>query len=372
MDDKRLYMPESTPYYCSERAWLDHLRIMAELPYSSWALMPSIVSVLRQHFSWDFIAFGWDDKQTLQPLGYWARPIVGEILKTYADNFSKFAQDMPLDIMLESHGRVLRMAEESPEYEQTQLYKDLLAPYGVRWGMAVPVYLGEDGLGFFGVFRKQAHGRYEDADQDRMDKVSIALSDLDRRQNPLASLPPAEYREAVTATMLLHKDGRILAQSPAAHDMLFLSRNTGMGSPEWVRQDWYALPPEASEVVGEMFADDATTLRREVRQLKPWGRFDFVLEKMPFPSEGNSIVNVIIRHHEPLDIAIARGLWGWPLSPQEKRILIASARNPSRSQLAQALGLAEGTLKSYINEMQNRFQVKSRQELIDRIVHVAA
>jgi DNA-binding CsgD family transcriptional regulator len=330
--------------------------------------MPAITSVLREHIDWDLISFGWDDRATLRPLSYWAEPIVGEILQHYVENFGKFAQEVPLQAMLDSNGHLLRTAETFPEYEQSSLYLDLLEPYGVRWGMSVPIYLGEAEVGFFGIFRRRESGCYADADQERLDKAALALSDLDRCHNPLAALPVPGNREAMLASMLIDREGRILGLSRNARNILFLARREGMGPPDWARSDWQALPPEVTTQVEALFAStEHQALEMELRL--PWGRFDFVLEKMELVGEpAEAVVNVIIRHHEPLDIAVARALWGWPLSPQEKRILVASARNPGRAELAAALGLAEGTLKQYINELQSRMGVASRQELIERVL----
>lgn len=360
--------PTSNAYYTSERAWLDHLRIMAELPYPSRALVPAMVSVLREHLDWHLIAFGWDERATLKPLSYWAEPIVGEILRHYVENFGKFAQEVPLQAMLDSKGHLLRAAVTMPEYEQSSLYRDLLEPYGVRWGMSMLVYLGEEEVGFFGLFRRREFGPYTDADQERLDKVALALGDLDRRHNPLAALPEPGNREAMLASLLIGHDGRILALSRNVRNILFLARREGMGPPDWARSDWQALPPEVTTQVEALFVTE-DCVAREVKLRLPWGGFDFVLEKMDLTGDRpETVVNVVIRHHEPLDIAVAQALWGWPLSPQEKRILVASARNPGRAELAAALGLTEGTLRHYINELQSRMGVASRQELIERVL----
>jgi DNA-binding CsgD family transcriptional regulator len=272
--------------------------------------------------------------------------------------------------MLQSRGRLMREGTASEDFEQSRIYSELLRHYGVRWGLCATVHFGEgSAAGFLSIYRAREAGPYSEADQVRLDKVAAVMCDFDRQANPLAKLPAAGYREAVTSSLLLHRDGRILGQSPEARDMLFLARRTGMGPPEWTRPDWHALPAEVSVVVEEMFAETAPSLRRELLQKLDWGRFDFVLEKMPLALDGvEPIISVTIRHHEPLDIAVARSLWGWPFSPQEKRILIASARNPGRAQLAQTLGLAEGTLKEYINDLQSRMGVASRQEMIDRVL----
>lgn len=342
---------------------------MAELPYPSRALMPGIAMVLREHLDWDLISFGWDDRASLKPLSYWAEPIVGEILQHYVENFGKFAEEVPLQAMLDSNGHLLRTAETYPEYERSSLYRDLLQPYGVRWGMSVPVYLGETEVGFFGIFRRRERGPYGDADQARLDKVALALGDLDRRHNPLAGLPAPASREAMLASVLIGRDGGLLALSRNARNILFLARREGMGPPDWARADWRALPPEVAAPARELLATHDGDACREVRLRLPWGGFDFVVEKMELAGERpETVLNVVIRHHEPLDIAVARALWGWPLSPQEKRILIASARNPGRAELAAALGLTEGTLRHYINELQSRMGVSSRQALIERVL----
>lgn len=75
-----------------------------------------------------------------------------------------------------------------------------------------------------------------------------------------------------------------------------------------------------------------------------------------------------IRYFEPIDITVARRLAGWPLSPKEKRILIASARNPAQHQLADALGITVNTLKSYNNEMVSRLGVESRHSRISALL----
>lgn len=368
--NKPSFPPESTSHYTSERAWLEHLRIMAELPYPSWLLAPAIAKVLRAHLNWDLIVFGWDDKETLQPTDFWAEPVRGDLFQRYMANLGNYVEEVPIRPLLETRGRIYRMAEVDPRYEESAIYKEFFEPYGVRWGMVVPVHLGEDGLAFLGLMRRRTGGRYSDADQDRLDRVSIALSDLDRRHNPMASLLPASFREATIATMMLRRDGRIVAQTREASNILFMARHTGLGSPEWIRTDRHALPPEVAEAVEVLLASEMATRTQEIRLRLPWGAFDFLLEKVMF-GDGEPMVNIAIRHHEPQDITVARALWGWPLSPQEKRIVVASTRNPSHAELAGALGLTVGTLKHYINKIQTRMQVDSRQALIDRILSSA-
>lgn len=359
----------ATGYYLSERAWLDHLRMMAELPYPSWLLIPSLAKVLRAHLDWDLIILGWDEKETLQPTDLWAEPVRGELFQRYMSSLGQYVEEVPIRPLLETRGRIFRMAETHPDYEKSMLYREFFEPYGVRWGVVIPIYLGEEGLAFLALMRRREGGRYTDADQDRLDRVSEALSVLDRKQNPLAGLPPAGFQQSQVATMLLGRDGRIAAQTQEARNILFMARHTGLGFPEWIRSDWHALPPEVVTVAESLWACQEGEPTREVRMRLAWGEFDFLLERVALNFDRPEVgVNVVMRHHEPLDITVARKLWGWSLSPQEKRIVVASARNPSLSELADALDLSLGTLKHYINGILNRMNVDSRQELIDKIL----
>jgi len=169
--------------------------------------------------------------------------------------------------------------------------------------------------------------------------------------------------------LVITADGHICLQTERARDLLFMAHHVGLGPPLWVLPDRRALPPEVARAVQELFENACETGRREIRMRQDWGAFDFTLEKAtlsrPVPQPG---VVVTIRHYEPLDITVARKLWGWSLSPQEKRIVVASARNPRRAELASALGLSEGTLRYYINELHGRMGVASRQEIIERVL----
>ena len=54
---------------------------------------------------------------------------------------------------------------------------------------------------------------------------------------------------------------------------------------------------------------------------------------------------------EPVDLAVARSLWAWPMSPQEKSIVVATARQASLGQTADILGISPGTLTGSINAL---------------------
>ena len=115
--------PPAKPHYTSERAWLDHLRVMAELPYPSWLLMPGVARVLRAHLDWDLIILAWDDKETLQPTDFWIDPVKGELLQRYMARLGDYVQEVPIQPLLQTRGRIYRLAETDPRYEDSAIYR---------------------------------------------------------------------------------------------------------------------------------------------------------------------------------------------------------------------------------------------------------
>jgi DNA-binding CsgD family transcriptional regulator len=361
--------PAAGAGYLSERAWLDHLSLMAQLPYASWALIPSISSVIRQHIDWDMFGFGWDDSRTYQPLACWTTPINDSAMQTFMAQFDKFFDAMPIRMMVESRGRLLRQIEGLPEFEDSIHYKDFLAPHNVRWGVLGIVHLSPDTLAVLSLFRSATRGRFTDDDQLVVDRIADALAGMDSAQKPLASLDAAACVETRCATLQLHPDGTMLMRSPVSRDILFQARQTGMGPPDWARADWHALPNDVADAAKAMFASHEKYARQELQHVYAWGQFDFLLEKTPLlDGADKKVVTVIIRQHEPIDIIVARRLWGQALSPREKRIIIASTRNPGQVQLASALGITVPTLKTYINQLKHRLGITSRQALITRLL----
>lgn len=331
--------------------------------------MPGIAQVLRARLPADLVFCGWSDSRHHQPLALWAHPVDDGSFQRFMAGMDAYFGEVSIEQMVASHGRIARQRELQPGYEQSLYYRDVYAPYGVHWSLQTVARFGDTGLGLLNFFRQRQAGRYSDADQDLADRAALALAALDSSTSPLAALDPAPLHEVAVASLLLQQGGAMLARSPAARDILFLARQTGMGPPEWARPDWHALPPAVVAAVQALFDHGAPGARHELSQHHAWGRFDFLLERPAVLSPRLApVVNVVLRHHEAGDITLARRLWGWPLKPQEKRLLVASLRQPAQQQLARALGVTVATLKGYVNQLQARLGVPSRQALIDRVL----
>lgn len=159
------------------------------------------------------------------------------------------------------------------------------------------------------------------------------------------------------------------ARSEEAARLIYLLGGANMHTLDWARPDWLALPDLVRDTAKRLFEHAESELRQRVRVDQAWGRFEFSLEKMPHRHEHNEPLVVIgIRYFETVDITVARRLAGWPLSPREKRIVIAATRTGNLPELAEALGITVNTLKSYNKEMVDRLGVASRQDLIDLLL----
>lgn len=359
-----------TPHYTSIRAWLDHLRVTAELPYPSWALMPLLTDLIHQKVPGTVFSFAWFCKTHSQPLALWVDPVNATAYRGFMAHHERIFSELPLSVMLATRGRIIRDTENHPTYVESTVYREVFVPYNIHWGMAVPVHMSGSSNGIMNICRPRDRGAFSDSDWQIWDQVAAALADLDRPSHPMSGLPAAPFcREAKTTSLWLGNDGQFLAQGARTCNLLFLAQCCGMASTDWMLPDVRALPAEVRSAVEILFSSNEPSGCRELSLIYPWGRFDFILEKMAVADHPRDArLSVVIHYHEPLDVAVARALWTWPLSPQEKRILIASARHPTESELAQALGLTVGTLKNYINKLQARLGMASREEIIDAVL----
>lgn len=331
-------------------------------------MIPLLAELARLKVDGSVFSFVWFAKDKPQPLALWVDPMNEAAYRGFMHHHAQILAELPLREMQETGGRIIRATEHLPAYETTAVYREIFIPYGIHWGMSVPVLMSGSSTGIMNICRPRLSGPYSDADWDLWERVGKTFVDLDRSSSPLANLPAAPFRrDAQTTTLWLAADGQFLAQSALSRKLLFLAEPPDLGNLVWMLPDKRALPEKVRLIADRLFAANTPYERAELSETCHWGRFDYTLEKMPTARcSGEYFISIAIHYHEPLDKAVARGLWGWPLSPQEKRILIASARHPSHAELSEALGLTIGTLKNYINSLLARLGMASREEVIDR------
>ncbi len=350
-----------------ERAWLDHLELLANLPYPAAALIPTVLATLRRGFDADIGSFGWVAGPHLEPVAFWSERLTEPVFRWFNAHLDEVFAEFPLRQQLESDGAVVRQIQSMPGYEDHWHHRQLLEPLGVRWAMAVPVFDRQGACdGFLYLFRRAAAGPYTDGDQARLRRARERLRGLGAAVD--STLPPCPLRPARVATLQFDATGRLLARGQGAIELLYLCHDSRMGILDWAAPDQSALPAQARAMVGALLADTTSPAVVQCDENRAAGCFRFRAERLHALDGGPCQIAVTISHWEPIDLTVARALLDWPLSPQEKRLIVLSTRRPDQRQLAEALGITVATLKSYINRLHARLAIPSRQALIDRLL----
>ncbi|MFT3778180.1 MAG: hypothetical protein QM772_07875 [Ottowia sp.] len=360
---------EIDPDFASERDWLAHLSLLAGLPYPSLALMPSILAIVRARVHCAVGSFGWTDAD-MNPTAFMTEHMSLRAYQWWISHASDFFAQCPIPAQWDSRGESFRQFIAAPEFARTAFFDEVFASQGQRWATLAPVRIAQgEGYGFLSVYREPEAGPFTDAEQARLWRGAQALAGLDRRHHAWQAPAPVETALAGEASLLIRPDGALAARSQEAARLLYLQGGANMHTLDWARMDWQALPAQVREAASAMFEQPVPELKRRVCLHQPWGRFEFVLEKMPgHGAPAEALVVAGIRYLEAIDITVARRLAGWPLSPREKRLVVASTRSTSLAELAQALGITVLTLKTYNRELMNRLRIGSRQQLIDGLL----
>lgn len=348
-------------------AWLNHLELLAGLPYPAPVLMPTVLAALRRGFNADFGGFGLVRGERLQPVAYWTERMTVPALRALAAHQDELFSEFPLRQQLESDGEDVRTIQSSPGYEDHWHHREILEPLGIRWAMCAPVLDRRGGCdGFLYLYRSAAGGPFRNDEQALLRAARDRLRAL--HEHPETDLPPCPLRPAGTAVLNLDASGAILAKGRKAIELLYLCHDARMGMLDWAADDLTALPAPVRTLLQDLLSDPAGPDVAHCTLNLDAGRFDFRAERLLSTGSGRPQVALTITHLEPTDITVARQLIDWTLSTQEKRILVASTRQPTSLQLASHLGVTTGTLKSYINRLQAKLEQPSRQATIDRLL----
>jgi hypothetical protein len=363
-------IPPGPPLLRQAAAWLDHLELLAELPYPAPVLMPAVLAEVRSGFKADLGFFVWVEGEALIPVAIWAERTNGASLSIMKTRMGDLFKDFPLALQLESDGDLIRQMQARAEDEGHWVYTEALNPLGVHWGISAPLRNREGAcVGFLYIYRAKADGPFSDEDNQRLKLARDRLRGLSL--DKACALPPCPHRFRQAASFAFDGAGRMLARGTHGVELLYLYQDLGEHLLDWNADDLSALPAQARGLVSGLLADlaagrpgGAVAGHAEL----PAGRFDFHAEPLTPVDPGGPQVVVRVSHQEPLDIALARALKNAPFGLQEKRILLATPRRPSLKLLAEHLGITVSTLKSYINRLQAKAGLPSRQAIIDSLL----
>jgi DNA-binding CsgD family transcriptional regulator len=360
-------MPEKFPLAREDIQWLEGIELLAALPYPAPMLMPRLLRAIRTRIDAAFGGVGWVESERLRPTSYWSERLSEAAYRAYSRNLDAFLDELPLRAQLDTDGEAMRFLQRSEDFEKHWYLNDILLPLGVRWAMGVPL-LSEAGacLGFLYVFREADRGAFSDREQarlrwvrDRMRALSSKASNVDTNKS---------LRSTDTVTVQFDRKGSMVARSEHAEGLLYLCNEGRSGVLDWASPNVEALPGAIRDEF-EQFIRGSIARRSIVSEVATsCGYFEIRAERLQRLAGGETDTFVAIRHWEPVDLIVASRLLQSSLTLQEKRIVIATAQQKEHKDIADSLGITVGTLKAYVNRLLQKFDVNSRQEIVDRLL----
>lgn len=363
-------------------AWLQQLKLLAELPYQPAVLLPSVLATLRHGVRADFGNAIQLQPDTLAPLRMTTERF-SEPTTRYAQQWPQdFFELQPIATQVASDGDSLRRYALSPEYEHCRPYLHYYGPLGARWSTGVPL---RDAAGrahaLLFLHRRREWGPFSDAEQALLRRARQALMPLTAPRSAAAPAPGdvPQHSLRASASIVVGQNGRFLGVSSQASRMLFDSQLPQPGDTRWASPSLEALPRAVADAARALLRHTGAGPLPPLQSSFPGlaGQFRYRVEALDAPApEGagadSSVRPAMLAIHvhelEPTAVALARRLMHWPLSQQEKRVLVASITCPEQQPLARHLGITTNTLKSHVNHMLRRTKAASRQALVSQIL----
>lgn len=355
-----------------DSAWHGQLQLLASLPHPLLTLAPAIATAVRAGLRADFASIGICAGEDLAPTAFWTERLSEPLLQWLSAHAEALLSVIPLALQRATDGQAVRDGFDAPGWTAHPVYQAAFGALGARWGMGVPLLDRRDRcLGFIYLFRGEAAGRFSDAEQARL----RAARDRLRGLGAAAAAKQAKViRTVATRSALLCIDaaGRIRARSADAHELLFLGQHQRIGSLAWAAADLSALPAPVAERARQLLGDAAAPARDEITLRDDGGGMRYRIEHLIHAGADAAELVLTLCHLEPIDLAVARQLTRWPLTPRERQLAVASAGSASQRDMAEALGCSIGTLKGYMRSLYAKLGVASREALIERLLGAAA
>lgn len=353
-----------------EAAWLAQLQLLAGLRHSLLTLAPAIAAAVRAGLRADFSSVGLFDAATGAASATWIERVSEPVLRWISGHRDELFARVSVQQQIDSDGDAIRVLFDDPAWLRDPVFLTVFAPMNVRWCIGVPLRSGGGRCyGLMYLYRSAAAGRFSDADQARLREAR------DRLQGVGCALPgsstPVRQVPMRTAMLRIDVQGRIQARSAHAYELLFLSQQQRIDSIGWAADDVRALPPPVEERVWRLLRDAAGPATDEITLRDVGGGVRFNLERLRDEADRQPEVVVAMAHLEPVDLAVARQLQRWPLTPREKQLIVASVDQPNQRLLASAMGCTVGTLKGYVNTLHAKLGIGSREVFVQQLLDEA-
>ncbi len=360
-------MPKQNSISRDDAQWLEGIELLATLPYPAPMLMPRLFKAIRTRIDAAFGGVGWVADERLRPTSYWSERLSEAAYRAYSRNLDEFLDELPLRMQLETDGEAMRALQHSEAFETHWYLNDILLPLGVRWAMGVPLFSQAGACsGFLYVFREASRKPFSDDEQARLRWVRDRMRALSAQASSIETNTP--LRASQTVTLQFDRDGVMVARSEDAEGVLYLCNEGRSGLLDWASPSVDALPAAIRSEFGQVISGSAAQRLVASEVATSCGYFDIRAERLQRLAGGDTDAFVTIRHWEPIDLIVASRLLQSSLTLQEKRILIATAQHKEQKEIADNLQITIGTLKSCVNRLLQKFEVESRQQIVERLL----
>jgi DNA-binding CsgD family transcriptional regulator len=171
-----------------------------------------------------------------------------------------------------------------------------------------------------------------------------------------AALPMGGVADGMVGVIALERDGQVLSHNAAASFWTDALRETWMprapGIPQLPTAVWMALAALRSEGA-----------EPPVPMLHVSSAHGIVRVEASWSTDGTAMVVLAPAQRPALPVLPDH----WPLTPQERRVLIAAAQGLTNRQIAAHLSVSEHTIVSHLAHAYEKLGVHSRTQLLARL-----
>jgi DNA-binding CsgD family transcriptional regulator len=265
------------------------------------------------------------------------------------------------------------------EFLQTRFYKEWVQPQGLVDGAIAVLDKSTTNFSFLALFRHQRDGRFDAEARRRMRLVAphfrraVLIGEvIDLAKAEAASL--ADTLDGISAAMVLvDATGRIVHANAAGHVMLDRADVVHADAGRLAVKD-----PQADQALADTFAtagdgDAAVGIKAIAVPLVARGGERYVAHVLPLTSGARrragtsyAAVAALFVHKAALDTpsppeAIAKA---YKLTPMELRVLLAVVEIGGVPEVAEALGIAETTVKTHLHQTYRKTGANRQADLV--------
>ena len=294
--------------------------------------------------------------------------VVDEILQRATPQFleNEFLQE---DVnkcawMARSNAPVVNLVQATQgELEQSQRYREILAPLALGDELRAVLITGGTCWGFMCLHRERASSHFTLSEAAYLARLTPHLAEGLRTALLLGSTTAPTVPDE-PGLLLLAEDLSVVAMTPAAERWL-----AEVGEADWPRKQ--ALPYAISAVVGRMRAlerglEAQPDLLPRVRLRTASGHW-LVLHasRLSGPGAGGHIA-VIVELARPAEV-VPLIVQAYDLSKREGEILQSVVRGLSTAEMAETFHISSNTVQDYLKAIFEKVGVRSRRELVGQL-----